>query len=202
MTSPTDSNQEAAMKKSWWRHPVLLVGVCLAGAGLVFVVNGGCTTRPRAPAIIEEPIYNNVQEGFRFYPPDGWRCHGRGEFPPIDLKKERLLVEYKRLGTKPATLIVSAVDLPEGRTVSEYLKSRLLKSDKFQLIDVEQLNLNSRTAERHTYLRRMNQEEITREVVAIRRKQRTYFFTGVFASRDKQGKEEIRNAIGSLICTW
>jgi hypothetical protein len=200
MTFATDTS---AASRTIWRHPLVLAGACLVGFVLVFVLNGGCTSRPRAPEIIDEPVYHNVQEGFRFFPPEGWRCQARGEFPPMEMKKERLFVEYKRLtDPRPASLMVSVVDLPESKTVSEYLQARLMKRETWQSLKMEAFEIDARPVERHTFTGRENQFDIVREVVVLRRNLRAYFFTGVFVAQDRRAKEQIRKAIASLVCTW
>src|SRR5436309_1759630 len=97
------------------RRPVPL-GPPLPAAALLVVLSAaaGCATRPSAPALLDTPIYQNKQEGFRFEVPDGWKMSARAEYPPGPVAQERLLVAYRRtVEDMPATLKVSLVDLPE-----------------------------------------------------------------------------------------
>src|SRR5262245_60731910 len=50
--------------------------------GLCVIIAHGCATRPHAPVLSTEPVYENRQEGFRFLPPDGWVQYARREYPP------------------------------------------------------------------------------------------------------------------------
>src|SRR2546423_15656230 len=70
----------------WW-------GGLLALCALLLL---GCDSKPRAPALMDDPVYQNDREGFRFLVPDGWKQHARAEVPPGKSEKERLLVQYRR----------------------------------------------------------------------------------------------------------
>ncbi len=81
----------------------------------------GCQTQPKAPALIDEPVYQS-DEGFRFLVPEGWIMAARRTVPPGPVEKERLLVQYRRAdGDKQATLEVSLADLPEDTDLASYL---------------------------------------------------------------------------------
>src|SRR5262245_41969592 len=82
----------------------------------------GCDSRPRAPVLRDDPVYQNDQEGFRFLAPDGWSQSMRGEVPPGKVDKERSLVEYRRKkGSAGASLRVSLADLPTSTDLAAYL---------------------------------------------------------------------------------
>src|SRR5262245_1447579 len=92
----------------------------MAAVGLALLL--GCTPKPVAPALRDEPVYQNDQEGFRFLVPEGWSQNARTEVPPGPVEKERLLVQYKRRPpAKPATLEVSMADLPSSTNLATYL---------------------------------------------------------------------------------
>src|SRR5262245_64118678 len=83
-----------------------------AAVGLLLLLLG-CAPRPRAPALLDEPVYQNEREGFRFLVPEGWKQYARSEAPPGKGERERLLVLYRRLTPGPeATLEVTRADLP------------------------------------------------------------------------------------------
>jgi hypothetical protein len=121
----------------------------------------------------------------------------------MEMKKERLLVEYKRLDkARPAALIVTVLDLPESTTVPDYLQRRWQKLTPFRLTSTETVQIDNRPLERYTFVGQENQEQRVREVVVLRRQQRAYLFTGTYAAADNKGKSEIRAAMASLVCNW
>ena len=160
----------------------------------------GCTNRPVAPALLDTPIYQNKQEGFRFEAPDGWKMTSRGEYPPGPVEKERMLVEYRRpQGNAPASLRVSLVVLPEGTDLGGYLRDRRLVRS-FKAAPSEPVRLGGQKAERFVSEERQDKGRTIQEVVAVRRGDRVYFFTAVFTADDQQAREQFRRAVGSL--TW
>src|SRR5438128_11020385 len=92
------------------------------GTALIVLLALGCRDQPQAPALRNEPVYQNDTEGFRFLTPEGWRQHARVNVPPGKLEKERLLVQYVRLSSeKGASIDVSMADLPTTVDLTEYL---------------------------------------------------------------------------------
>src|SRR5689334_14831576 len=82
----------------------------------------GCNSRPRAPALRDDPVYQNDREGFRFLAPEGWTQSARTEVPPGKVKTETPLVDYRRTkGEGRAALRVSLADLPESTDLESYL---------------------------------------------------------------------------------
>src|SRR5207249_7528635 len=99
------SPQKKRQRLAW-----VLVGLtALLPAGLLVAwLSAGWGSLPRAPALIDEPVYRNAHEGFRFLVPEGWTVHSKGEPPPGRADKERLLVNYQRYGgDKPAQFEVT-----------------------------------------------------------------------------------------------
>ena len=96
-----------------------------SGAVVLFLVGAlvsGCSRKPQAPALRDEPVYENAQEGFRFLAPEKWTQHARATLPPGKVDKERLLVGYRQHEAgKSALLEVSRADLPESTTLTDYL---------------------------------------------------------------------------------
>jgi hypothetical protein len=194
-----------APKQSSWRgllrQPLAWLAVAGIVAGPLVFVMQGCGTRPRAPALIDEPVYHNPQEGFRFSTPEGWRIQGRSEFSSgTRLEKERMLVEYRRLKRGPfASLMVSIIDLPEAQPIGEYLQKRVAVKSTWRPGGSERLTLANQPAERFSFTGKGDGGvDVTREVVALRRGERVYFFTGVYSSKDTSARDEIRKALASL----
>lgn len=161
----------------------------------------GCTSRPKAPAIRDEPVYQNDQEGFRFLAPEGWTQRAKSAVPPGKVEKERLLVTYHRMGAeKPASLEVTLADLPESADLAAFLIGPAYGSDKWRPKGAAQpTDVNDVAALRHTFTARVGKDDLTREVVTFRRGERVYFFTGVFPTADSKAREDVRRAVGSVI---
>lgn len=182
------------------RHPLTWAGAGLAAVGLVIVILQLGGSRPRAPALVNEPVYQNQQEGFRFFLPDGWTIQARSEFPSgKPLPKERMLVQYKR-AKSGGSLIVSMVDLPESEAVADYLEKRLFPKDAWRPAGVERLTLANLPAERFLYKGYGKMADQARETVVIRRGQRAYFFTTLYSANDTKIRDETRKALTTL--TW
>jgi hypothetical protein len=161
----------------------------------------GCGGRPRAPALQDDPVYQNDQEGFRFLAPPDWTQHAKAAVPSGPVTKERMLVQYKRLrGGKGALLEVSLVDLPTSTDLKKYLAGPAFGANHWLLAaPVEKLEVDSVAADRLIFQAQVEKAEMTREVVAFRRGERVYFFTGIFAAADKSAREQVRRAVGSTV---
>jgi hypothetical protein len=159
----------------------------------------GCTPRPRAPAIQDETVYRNSQEGFHFVPPENWKQQARAEFPSGPVPEKRLLVEYRCFTSeKPASLVVSMVDVPEAKSLSDCVGESGVEDNWQTAGPTEELTVGGRAAARGTFLPRSVGEPTVREIVAVRRGRRVYLFTGVFAPSDARSRDAIRTAIATL----
>jgi hypothetical protein len=161
----------------------------------------GCSRRPHAPALGDDPVYQNSREGFRFLAPEGWVQRARAEIPPGKAEKERLLVEYQRVGGgKLALLEVSLADLPPSTDLITYLAGPADGVEKWRSVGrPENLEIEGVEATRMTFSGRVGKEDMTREVVAFRRGERVYFFVGLFTATDGKARDELRRAVGSTI---
>jgi hypothetical protein len=161
----------------------------------------GCGGGPRAPALQDDPVYQNDQEGFRFLAPPDWTQHAKAAVPSGPVTKERMLVQYKRLrGGKGALLEISLVDLPTSTDLQKYLAGPAFGANHWLLAaPVEKLEVDSVAADRLIFQARVEKAEMTKEVVAFRRGERVYFFTGIFAAGDKTAREQVRRAVGSTV---
>jgi hypothetical protein len=166
---------------------------------LVLVTAVGCSPQPRAPALQDEPVYHNSQEGFRFVVPTFWSMRCRGEFPPGPMPEERLLVQYDR-GTaeKPASLELTMMDVEPGKDLEACLRERGVEGGWKLANPVEQFQVEGLSAARVVFVRHAGRESSHKEIVAIRRGRRVYFFTGLFGASDNHAREQIRKAVASL----
>ena len=169
---------------------------------LFFVVlAAGCSRQPQAPVLRNEPVYENDQEGFRFLTPEGWRIHAKVDVPPGKLEKERLLAQYVRVfPERGASLDVSMADLPATTDLAQYLAgpSGGVKSWRPKG-PVESVQVGGVPAERFLFAGRMDNQEAVKEVVAIRRGARVYFFTAYFAPGDTKAQQQVRRTVESTL---
>src|SRR5687768_14028833 len=98
-------------------RPALILCLALASTA-------GCDSPPRAPAISDEPVYQNDDEGLRFLAPAGWSQRGKAYLPPGKLGKERILVAYRQLSEAlVATLEVTACDREKASDIEALLSA-------------------------------------------------------------------------------
>jgi hypothetical protein len=190
----------AMLWSGWcWTGSIFHVAVWLRIAGVVILV--GCNPRPRAPALENEPVYQNKREGFRFVVPEGWVQHAKADIPPGKTEKERLLVSYLRpVRGKPVFLEVSLADLPESRDLAAYLAESPYGTSKWRRVGTPlDLDINGVPATRYSYTTRVGKDDLIKEVTVFRRGERVYLFAGVYPTGDSQSREQLRRAAASTI---
>jgi hypothetical protein len=172
-------------------------------AAIFLVATGlpGCSSRPRAPALENEPVYQNKREGFRFVVPEGWIQTAKADIPPGKTQKERLLVAYQRpVHGKPVFLEVSLADLPDSTDLAAYLAETPYGTSKWRRLDPpQQVDVSGVPAVRYSYTTRVGRDDLIKEVTAFRRGERVYFFAGVYPTGDSQSREQLRRAAASTI---
>lgn len=168
---------------------------------LFLLLSAGCSQRPHAPALGDDPVYQNSREGFRFLAPEGWVQRARAEVPPGKAEKERLLVEYQRArGGKLALLEVSLADLPSSTDLVDYLAGPADGVERWRPVgSPEKLEIGGAEATRMTFTGRLGKEDLTWEVVAFRRGERVYFFVGLFTSADTKARDDLRRVVESTL---
>ena len=122
------------------------------------------------------------------------------EAPPGRLEQEALLVEYKLLNAdRPAALRLTLMDLPEAAPVESYLAAALPSAEGWQRAGkTEPVEVQGRQGTRITFTLRQDKGQTIREVVAFRRGERVYFFTGVFDTSDTNARQQIRRVVESV----
>jgi hypothetical protein len=191
----------AGQRRGW--HPLipwcvgLIVAVLLALAGLALFQG----PKPQAPALLDDPVYTNKQEGFHFLRPDGWRMAARGEFPSsLPAVTERLLVGYQRLRSEdPATLDVTLLDVPADKSLLDSMVRPAIKGQEWRSTGAsESLQINGLEAARASFQGTINGRNLIKETLAVRRGGRVYFFTTIALASDSQARAEARRALNSL----
>ena len=150
---------------------------------------------------MDDPVYQNDREGFRFLVPDGWKQHGRADLPSGKVEKERMLVQYRRRAEGgEATFEVTLADLDATTDLAAYVAGASFGVEKWRRIaPVETLDVKGQSAVRVTLSGRLGSAEIQKEVTVFRRGERVYFFTGMFNAKDATSREQVRKAVDSII---
>jgi hypothetical protein len=149
-------------------------------------------------------VYHDSREGFRLAPPRGWRQHGRGQYPPGQYDKERDLLKYRSLDEgKVGVFRVSMIDLPEAESATAYLAAKPPGPERWSVSGTsEPLKVGGLAAERVTFSGvwegRKADEPVTKEVVAVRRGGRVYFFAAIFLAGDKDTRDVARKVLSSV----
>lgn len=178
--------------------PRLLLPLTLAALAAI-----GCTSRPRAPALVPESIYQNEQEGLRFEAPVDWIVHAKTTLPsgePVPI--ERMLVGYKRLRTpNPASFEVGRWDAPQDTNLVDHFTAKRLGPQAWRQIGgVESLTVGGLPAQRLQFQQRARNLDIRKEVTAVHHNGKFYFFSLIAPPDDLTARNEARRAIASV--TW
>jgi predicted Zn-dependent protease len=160
----------------------------------------GCHGRPHAPALRDEPVYQNSREGFRLLAPEGWTQSAKAESPAGTVDKQYLLVRYDRLTGAAASLEVALVDLPSERDLEAYLAGGSHGVAAWRRAAApEPLSIGGADGMRFVSGGRAGKQELTKEVTAFRRGDRVYLFTGVFPTGDTTARAQLRRSVDSLL---
>jgi hypothetical protein len=163
--------------------PAWPLGLTLLGTVLVT----GCSSKPQAPELRNDPVYQNDREGFRFLVPEGWAQVGNTNGPPGPVKKNRMLVQYRRKasGEHRAMLEVDMVDLPPATDLATYLAESSFGVKQWQQTgSVEAVSSNGLAGERYTFTGRVaGKQEMTKEVVVFRRGALLFFHRPLSSAR-------------------
>jgi hypothetical protein len=176
--------------------------VCFLLGVLSVEVLIGCQSRPKAPALVNDPVFQS-DEGFRLLVPEGWIMTARGNVPSGPLDKECLLVQYLSADADPkASLDVSRVDLPEDANLAEYLSRPAYSASNWKASGKpESLEVGGRTGLRYRFTARISGAEMIREATVFRQERRVYLFSLLYSPRDNAALEQARRAIHSLVWT-
>ena len=159
----------------------------------------GCETRPRAPALTTEAVYENDAAGVRFVVPEGWVTSGKTALPPGTFDRPIRLVGYAAT-VGHAGLDLYAIDLPAGQELPAYLDQHAIGADKWVAKGPgKSETINGVTATRYTHTSAKKGDRI-RELTAFARGSRTYVFVLVYSTTDSSARDAGRRAVEST--TW
>jgi hypothetical protein len=174
-------------------------GFLLAVTCWALLLITGCSPKPRAPALQAGPVYQSKQEGIRFRVPDSWVQTTRGEFPSGKLGKERILVAY-RATDRIAAFELNALDYVEGVDLAAYLAEGSYGCKAWKAVAApEAVKFGDLDGQRYIMTGRIDKEMMTLEVNAVRRGDRIYLLKGIFSTADKKAREQLREAVQSVI---
>ncbi|HZU36061.1 MAG TPA: hypothetical protein VFA18_09140 [Gemmataceae bacterium] len=162
----------------------------------------GCSRGPVAPALEDGPEFRDAQEGFRFLVPEHWTQYAHAAVPPGRLTDERMIVEYNlQAVAKPASFGVTCVDLDPSTDIAKYVASHVPGGASWKLkAPSKPCEIQGVPAEKMTFVSHPpGADELTRDIVAFRRGQRVYLFTGVYATSDKEAREQVQQAMDSIL---
>ncbi len=180
------------------RLPAVTLGTILLGS----VLAGGCTHKPQAPALRNDPVYQNDREGFRFLVPEGWVMVGNSNHPPGPATKNLMLVQYRRrTEDRRGMLEVDMIDLPPSTDVAAYLAGPSFGAKEWHRVGaVEPVQSGGLSGERYDFSGRVGgKDDMTKEVVVFRRGERCYLFIGLFPPADTAARAQVRQAVASTV---
>lgn len=178
-----------------------MIGSRFTVLAIVLLTFAGCSSKPQAPALRDEPVYHSDKEGLRFLVPEGWSLHAKSDAQPVKLERERLLVQYQRFtAEKGATFEVTLADLPESTDLGTYLTGPSYGVKKWVVSGkATQLEVGGIPATRFIYRGKVSGVDMTKETVVFRRGGRVYFFHGLFGPTDAKARDQVRRAVESTI---
>ena len=172
-------------------------------AGLAFalaLLAVGCSDRPKAPPITNDPVFQNDKIGLRFLAPEGWPMVARADPPPGRLSRPVVIVSYAQAkGEKPAEFELMAADLPDDADLVQFLADHRIGKDKWDVKPAaEPVKVNGVAGTRYTMTRGSGKNEYRREATAFRRNERVYFFIVTFGAADPEHRDHARRSIESI----
>jgi hypothetical protein len=151
-----------------------------------------------------DAVYYSRNEGFHLEPPPGWSQHARAEYPPGRYEREWPLVKYKRIDEQgPAFFRASMLDLAESIDPAAYLREKPPGPEHWRPVGApESVHVGGLPATRVMFTgtwEEAEKEEVAKEVVAVRRGGRVYFFAGIFPAADQNVRKMVRTAVASVV---
>ena len=181
------------MIRSWPRTTAAALVGCI-------LLLPACGTKPRAPVLGDDPVYQNDKEGFRFLVPQGWKITSRSEVPPGKLTKDTTLVNYRRQTGKGASFLVTANDLPTSTDLADLLAGPSFGVPKWTLTGPPvNLKAGGMDGVRYSFTARSGKEERGKEVFCVRRDDRLYFFLTLYSASDTEARDEVRRLVDSVV---
>lgn len=182
-------------------RPEFRKAILTAGLLLSIAVTTGCDSGPRAPALLDTPVFQDKQEGFRFLVPEGWTQNARANLPPGQLEGESFLVRYRMKTPEMGAALQIICFEDSGQTdLAEHHAGPSFRVRHWNALSPgESIDVNGKPAERFVHQAVIDGRKMTKETVCFRKGNRVYSFVGLFFSSDDKAREQIRRAVGSVI---
>ena len=166
-------------------------------AAALTLAAAGCDSRPRAPALTPEAVYENDDAGVRFVVPEGWVTTGKTALPPGTYDRPIRMAGYAAT-TGHAGLDLYAIDLPAGQDLPAYLDKHAIGADKWGAKGPgKPETVNGTAATRYTQTAGKKGER-TRELTAFARGSRTYVFVLSYPTADGSARDAGRRAVETV----
>ncbi len=160
----------------------------------------GCNKRSTAPVLRDAPVYQNDAEGFRFLVPEGWIQTANVVLPKKPLEGEELLVQYRmRTPEKTALLELLCMDQQNVDLEQHHAKASHGVSEWRVVSPLTSREIHGMPAEHLFYRGVIDKEALCKEVYVFRRGQRVYSFIAFYREIDQKAREEVRQAMESII---
>jgi hypothetical protein len=161
------------------------------------LIFSGCQDRPKAPALRDDPVFEDSQSGLRFLAPTGWTETARSAFPKGPADKDTLLVRYQSAqADKFAVFEVSFVDAPESADIAAMAAAPSHGVHSWSPAGApEALTVRDAKATRY----RLTQKKMTKESIVFRRGGRLYFFTFVYLTTEGAVRDRIQDVVESVV---
>jgi len=161
----------------------------------------GCSDRPSAPELRDTPVYQNKQAGFRFLVPDGWNQTANAVLPTGPIQGEVWIARYTlQTPERGATLQILGYEEKLHPNFAEFhAEPSLSVNDWKPSASAETVTVSGVTGTRMIYSGKLQDRELTKEVVGFQRGGRMYCFVAAFHVQDDKAREQVRRAINSLL---
>lgn len=165
------------------------------------LISVGCSDRPSAPELRDTPVYQNKQAGFRFLVPDGWNQTANAVLPNGPIQGEVWIARYTlQTPERGATLqILGYEEKLHPNFVEFHAEPSLSVNDWQPSAPAESVTVGGVTGTRMIYSGKLQDRQLTKEVVGFQRSGRMYCFVAAFHVQDDKAREQVRRAINSLL---
>ncbi|OWK46367.1 hypothetical protein [Fimbriiglobus ruber] len=164
---------------------------------------GGCDpAKPRAPALVNEAVYQNNDIGLRFMTPEGWTVYSKSVLPTGPLKRPLQLVAYMHVeGDSKTDFELYALTMPNGKDLLAYLSENPVGPEKWTIQSPPTpQTIDGVVATRSTLVAKHGRADVRRDLVWANHNGRTLMFSITSPASDAQAREQAARSIASV--TW
>jgi hypothetical protein len=202
---------------NWFRHWWFKGGVIVIGALVISLVLNRLTgwSWSQGKPVTHENIslygpgerdFRDKSSGLTFTLPEDFSVQALSLPLPEHDGAERMIMKLKRDwdgtpdGKMPAWMQVSVAKQPADKPLADLLKKKIPDNgNPKQVGNVEDLRIDGQLAARITFEMRYHNHDYVREVVAIRKAERVFFFRCEFLKEDKtRARDFMRDAVNTV----